>query len=86
MDQQHRYRIEVQVPRVASPGRTTWRSLVPPLPFDEASNAGTHLRDSLILWGFDEAEVNAWFATHVRCIEYKMTTEKVRELPMTGMS
>lgn len=86
--EKHTYRVEVQVPRVVPvPGReTTWRTLVPPTTFSEAGDAGTHLRDSLILWGFDEAEVNGWFATHVRCVEYKETIERVRELPMTGRS
>lgn len=80
----HTYRIEVQVPRVVpTPERpTTWRTLVPPTPFIEASDHGAHLRDSLILWGFNEDEVNAWFATHVRCIEYKVETTRVRELPL----
>lgn len=84
--QRHTYRIEVQVPRVARPDTTTWRTVVPPAPFNVASDAGTHLRESLLLWGFSEAEVNAWFATHVRCVEYTVQTRRVRDLPMASGS
>jgi hypothetical protein len=82
--ERHTYEVQVQVPRVVPvPGReTTWRTVAPPARFEEANSTGTHLRDSLILWGFDEAEVNAWFDTHVRCIEYLETTRRLRELPM----
>jgi hypothetical protein len=79
----HTYRIEVKVPRVARPTDVLWRTLVPPVAYNQAIDAGEHLHESLLLAGIDPAEVDTFFMENVRCIEYTVETRRTRELPYT---
>ena len=79
----HSYRIAVLGPKVVGTGET-WFTLVQPTTYGEVCTAGRNLRASMLEFGFDAARVAAWFEHWVRCVEYKTTITKERELPFNG--
>jgi hypothetical protein len=79
----HSYRIAVLAPKPIGEGES-WRTVVQPTTYAEVCQAGDALRASLLEFGFDADRVSTWFAQWVRCVEYKTTITKERELPFNG--
>ena len=79
----HTYRIAVLAPKPIGEGET-WLTLVQPTTYAEVCSAGAALRASLLEYGFDVELVSKWFEQWVRCVEYKTTVTKERELPFNG--
>lgn len=61
-----RYRVELEVPRVARPQQTTWRTLAIRDSYSEVSDLADYLIESMVLEGIPLALARGWVAKRLR--------------------
>ena len=70
------YRVVMEVPRVAHPGRTTWRTLAVKDSYSEAGDLADYLIGSMVLAGIDREVARAWVVNQLRLVPETVTTER----------
>lgn len=74
MSEAHQYRIEINVPRVAYPQQTTWKSLMVQQTYTDVGDTADYLVQSMVLEGIPLAMARAWVRNRLRCVPITTTT------------
>lgn len=79
-----KYRIEIEIPRVARPNETTWRGLVVRDNYSEVSDTADYLVQSMVLESIPLAMARRWVKARLRCVpvETRIVSQTPESMPL----
>ena len=79
-----KYRVEIEVPRVARAGETAWRCLAVKDTYSDVGDVADYLVESMVLAGIPLAMARGWVKSRLRCVpvETRIVSQAAETMPL----